>query len=52
MATHSSILREFHGQKSLVGYSSQGCRVGQTEVSWHTRTNHRKGYGLGHNGSQ
>ena len=28
MATHSSILswREFHGQRSLMGYSSWGCR--------------------------
>ena len=28
MATHSSILawREFHGQRSLMGYSSWGCK--------------------------
>ena len=29
MATHSSILPgESHGQRSLVGYSPRGCRVG------------------------
>ena len=29
MATHSSILPgESHGQRSLAGYSSWGCRVG------------------------
>ena len=29
MATHSSILPgESHGQRNLVGYSPQGCRVG------------------------
>ena len=26
MATHSSILGEFHGQRSLVGYSTWGCK--------------------------
>ena len=27
LATHSSILGEFHGQRSLVGYSPQGHKV-------------------------
>ena len=34
MATHSSIIlpRDFHGQRSLVGYSPQGCKeLGTTE---------------------
>ena len=26
MATHSSILGKFHGQRSLVGYSTWGCK--------------------------
>ena len=26
MAIHSSILGEFHGQRSLAGYSAQGCK--------------------------
>ena len=26
MATHSSILRESHGQKNLAGYSPKGCK--------------------------
>ena len=31
MATHSSILhRQFHGQRSLVGYSLQGCEESDT----------------------
>ena len=28
MATHSSIIGKFHGQRSLAGYSSLGHRVG------------------------
>ena len=33
VATHTSILaQEFHGQRSLVGYSSRGCKeLGMTE---------------------
>ena len=38
MATHSTILAgEFHGQKSLVGYSPQGCKESDmTEQLTHT----------------
>ena len=40
MATHSSILAcEFHGQRSLVSYSSRGCKESDTtERLTHTHT--------------
>ena len=32
---------ESHGQRNLVGYSSQGCRESNmTEVTWHTHMLH------------
>ena len=30
MTTHSSILGESHGQRSLVGYSPKGCKESDT----------------------
>ena len=46
MAIHSSILlRECHGQKSLVGYSSWSCRVGH---NWAHTYPILKTYSLGH----
>ena len=43
MATHSSILAwRFHGQGSLVGYSSWGHKeVDTTEATYHTYTAHK-----------
>ena len=40
MATHSSILPgEFHGQRSLEGYSPWGCKeLDKTELLRHTHT--------------
>ena len=38
MATHSSILAwEIHGQRSLVGYSPQGCK--ESDVTEHEHNN-------------
>ena len=49
MATHSSILAwripwaeepgESHGQRSLVGYSPQGCKESDTSEATNTHTN-------------
>ena len=33
IAPHSSIPGEFHGQRSLAGYSPWGCRVGHARVT-------------------
>ena len=39
MATHSSVLGESHGQRSLVGYSSQCLKeLDMTEATEHTCT--------------
>ena len=39
MATHSSILGEFHGQRSLAGYSPWGLKeLDKTEQLTHTHT--------------
>ena len=35
MATHSSILRESHGQRNLAGYSPKGCK--DLDSTEHTR---------------
>ena len=42
MATHSSILPgEFHGQRSLEGYSPWGCKeLDKTELLRHTHRQH------------
>ena len=42
MATHSGILAgEVNGQRSLVGYSPQGCKEwGMTKAIQHTHTPH------------
>ena len=39
MATHSSILAESHGQRSLVGYSPHGCKKSDTTEWLSTHTN-------------
>ena len=41
MVTHSSIFVEFHGQRSLAGYSPQGLK--ESDVTEHTLTHEMSG---------
>ena len=43
MATHSSILVKFHGQRSLAGYSPRGLREWVTTERKHTYRMERQG---------
>ena len=43
MATHSSILVKFHGQRSLAGYSPRGLREWVTTECKHTYRMERQG---------